>query len=361
MSFSEEQFVNKLNTLEDSQESIASASKWLLSQYREAQQVADCWKNYMLRKNVNTRRKLLAIYLTNHVVQQAKAKKIGQFQIAFGSVAAEVLKDVYPDLPRDLKRKVKRVADIWAERGIFSKEVLKNIQISLKSESGSTNAATLPPNLKEVADSYGELAKFDQNKKAIKSRFDKALEALDPSSAVYEENLKTVTKIGQSAKDAASQSITLRERRVENLKEILKEEERLLDEERNIVSEIDMMLRFKDHSDTHHGSNDEDVLPSYEAGNDDDEDEDSSSDSSSDSNENGKDSGSLKGTKRQNEVTSSDEHDNKRPKLSVEETNENDQETYEPQNLAPDQTDRDFEGAPTVTSSIQDLLSKLAN
>lgn len=52
----------------------------------------------MLKRGVNTRRKLLAIYLTNHVVQQAKGKKIIQFQVAFGNVAAQVLRNVYPEI-----------------------------------------------------------------------------------------------------------------------------------------------------------------------------------------------------------------------------------------------------------------------
>lgn len=104
MPFSSEQFTTKLNTLEDSQESISSASKWLLLQYRDAPKVAETWKEYMLRPSVNTRRKLLGLYLMNHVVQQAKGQKIIQFQDSFGKVAAEVLGRINQEFPRDLKR-----------------------------------------------------------------------------------------------------------------------------------------------------------------------------------------------------------------------------------------------------------------
>lgn len=361
MSFSAEQFTSKLNTLEDSQESIASASKWLLSQYREADQVAECWKDYMIKKNVNTRRKLLAIYLSNHVVQQAKAKKIGHFQEAFGKVSAEVMREVYPGLPRDLKKKVKRVADIWAERAIFSKDVLKNIQASMKTEGPPVDGEPLPSNLRELAGTYTGMTKVEHNKQAIRMRFDKAIESLDPSSVVYEENLRTVSKIGQSAKDATSQLIKMRERRVSILEKLLREEESILDEERNSMNEIEIVLHSKDPSNTNQRPEDEDLLPTYEAGNDDDEDEDSSDDSANEDEGSSNAKDALQGVKRQGEPSALEDSENKRTKLPSEEAAFNDQEGYEPQNLSSDQNPTAFEGSPAVTSSIQDLLSKLAN
>lgn len=365
MSFSEDQFVSKLNSLEDSQESIASASKWLLSQYREAPQVAECWKNYMLKQSVNTRRKLLAIYLTNHVVQQAKGKKIGQFQIAFGNVAAQVLQAVYPDLPRDLKKKVKRVCNIWRDRGIFSKDVLDRIQTCLNAESLALEPVALPAKLKVFADSYGQMSKIEPNARAMKTRFDKAVESLDPSSVVYEENLKTVTKIGQVAKGTMSQSINLRESCVEMLQELLNEEKRILDEERNTLGEIEMILLSKDPSNINQATSDDNILPSYEAGNDDDDDDedDDSSSSHSDSDQAGGESGAVvKGLKRPSDRTANEELQNKKSKASSEEINQDIlEEAYEPETLVTNQDEENLEGATTVTSSIQDLLSKLAN
>lgn len=107
MSFSASQFIGKLGTLEDSQESINSASKWLLSQYREADNVANTWKDYMLKDSVKARRKLLGIYLLNHVVQQAKSQKIDHFQKAFSNVVYEVIKNVYPQLHPEMQKKAK--------------------------------------------------------------------------------------------------------------------------------------------------------------------------------------------------------------------------------------------------------------
>lgn len=359
MSFSAEQFVNKLNTLEDTQESIASASKWLLSQYREANQVAECWRNYMVKNNVNTRRKLLAIYLANHVVQQAKAKKIGHFQDAFGAVAAEAMQEVYPSLPRELKKKVKRVADIWAERAIFTKDVLKKIQASMKAESSAVEAGSLPHNLRELAGTYSGMAKMEHNTRAIRMRFDKAVEALDPSSVVYAENLKTVTKIGQTAKDATTQSLKMRERRVQLLEKLLNEERAFLDEERNSLSEIEIVLLSKDPRNSNQEAEDQDLLPTYEASDDEDEDDEEDRDSNRE-NSDRVDSAGPQGIKRPNWTATLEEPDAKRTKVASEEP-ANNEVGYEPQNIVGDHNGPDLEGSPAVTSSIQDLLSKLAS
>ena len=130
MSFSSEQFVSKLTKLEDSQESIASASKWLLSQHRDAPKIAECWKTYMLRNDINSRRKLLGIYVVNHVVQQAAGQKIGHFQEDFNKVIEEVLTTTFPEFSSDIKKKIARVVSIWKSRGIFSRPTLNKILVS---------------------------------------------------------------------------------------------------------------------------------------------------------------------------------------------------------------------------------------
>lgn len=362
MSFSEEQFINKLNFLEDTQESISSASKWLLSQYREAPRVAECWKNYMLQKNVNTRRKLLAIYLTNHVVQQAKGKKIVQFQTAFGNVAAPVLHHVYPELPRDLKHKVKRVCDIWKDRGIFNEHVLKSIQTSLSIETTESEPTVNPPRLRELLKLHEDISKTQESINAVKLRFDKSVEALDPSSVVYAENLKTVTKIGQAAIDTTSKSISYRKRYIENLKNLLQEQQQEQENEENLIEEVNMILQSKDPSNMGSTAQDDDLLPTYEAGNDDDDEEDNTADSSS-SEEGGKPGEDRVPAKKRDSdsVLSSieDPQPKKSKSISVERTT-GPEEMYEPE--APIPTEHaDQGGTAAVTSSIQDLLSKLAN
>lgn len=371
MSFSAEQFVSRLNNLEDSQESIGNASKWLLSQYRDASKVAEFWKNYMLRKDINTRRKLLAIYLVNHVVQQAKAKKIGQFQTALGHVTAEVLREVYPVLPRDLKKKVRRVCDIWRDRCIFSEDVLSGIKSCLDSEETVSASTPIPPKLTPLVESFDMLDRMEQNAKAMKLRFDNAIGALDPSSVVYEENFGIVAKIGQTAIDTANQSIQLREHALSRLKSLLELEKKLLDEERNTIGEMDIAIASRNSASVNQGAEyEEDILPTYEAGNEDDEDDEqnnssSSNSSDSDDGDSGKDISELDNNivstnKRQHEL-SSDNSQAKKPKSSSEDIDGRSVQEYEPESLPNNSNSPRESGTSGVTSNIQDLLSKLAN
>lgn len=362
MSFSEEQFITKLNTLEDTQESISGASKWLLSQYKEATRIAEYWRDYMLKKSVNTRRKLLAIYLTNHVVQQAKSKKIIQFQAAFGNVAAEVLRNVYPELPKDLKHKVRRVCDIWRDRAVFSDNVLKDIRTCVETESSDSRAEVNHPKLRELVKLQDDIFKSEQSTNSIKLRFDKSIEALDPSSVVYEENLRTVTKIGEAATDTATKSMSYRQRCIENLTELLKEQQNLLDGELNLIEEVNMILRSKDPANFETTAPDDNLLPTYEVGNDDDDDDDDKNNSSgTDDDEETRKADSVALAKRDGESLSStaDEPESKKLKSSSAEQSAGSEEAYEPG--APASTNNEDQDATAVTSSIQDLLSKLAN
>ncbi|CAI4038151.1 hypothetical protein SMKI_04G4910 [Saccharomyces mikatae IFO 1815] len=273
MPFSSEQFITKLNTLEDSQESISSASKWLLLQYRDATKVAETWKEYMLRSSVNTRRKLLGLYLMNHVVQQAKGQKIIQFQDSFGRVAAEVLGKINQEFPRDLKKKLSRVVNILKERNIFSKQVVIDIERNLKTESSPVEALVLPQKLKDFAKDYEKLVKMHHNVCAMKIRFDKSSDELDPSSTVYEENFKTISKIGNMAKDIINESIQKRKSGIQKLQSTLDDEKRHLDEEQNMLSEIEFVLSAKDPSRINKNIDEDNIIPTYEVGDGDDEEE----------------------------------------------------------------------------------------
>lgn len=261
MPFSSEQFTTKLNTLEDSQESIASASKWLLLQYRDAPKVAETWKDYMLRSSVNTRRKLLGLYLMNHVVQQAKGQKIIQFQDSFGKVAAEVLGRINQEFPRDLKKKLSRVVNILKERNIFSKQVVIDIDRNLKTETSPVEALALPQKLKDFARDYEKLAKLHHNVRAMKIRFDKSADELDPSSSVYGENFKTISKIGNMAKDIISESIHKRESGIQKLQSALDDEKKRFDEEQSMLSEIEFVLSAKDPSRLKQNTDDDNIIP----------------------------------------------------------------------------------------------------
>ncbi|KAG0663275.1 hypothetical protein C6P45_000880 [Maudiozyma exigua] len=387
MSFSSEQFVAKLNRLEDSQESIASASKWLLSQHRDAPKIAESWKQYMLRKDVNTRRKLLAIYVVNHVVQQAAAQNIGHFQEDFNTVIEEVLITTFAEFSSDLKKKIARVVGIWKSRGIFSRETLNRILANFEKNQKINNSVNVnvPPKLKPVADIMKRIEKIQINAHAMKTRFDNAISELDPSSLVYDENYKTVQKVGGLAKNNIASSVQERKKLINALQSLIEEQNKLVTEGETMQSEIDFTISSKDPANaTGTGKDDEDVLPTYEATDDTNGDSESDSDNSIDDDDKVKpesigqglssdtldvlakmkalaESNNNNNLKRSNdELDNDEENDLKRQKEDNDETGM----TYDQSNEDEVEGETEHvstENSDTVTSSIQDLLSKLAN
>ncbi|AAS50285.1 AAL081Cp [Eremothecium gossypii ATCC 10895] len=346
MSFSEEQFIGKLNGLDETQESIVGASKWLLTLYKEAPVVAQSWAKYILMTSTNTRRKLLAIYLVNDVIQQAKHKRIFQFGNEFGRVLPNVLKQVFPELPQELQKKVQRVVAIWRQRQILSDNVLNNIERYLQGTGAGTTVAvgTINSRIDEACGLYRTLEKYAPNVKSTQLKFEKSLEALDPNSMVYVENFKTVTKIATAAKETVHKSVELRQKLIEQLEVLVAEQKTLLANELHIVSEVDVQLASKDPSAVQGTSaGDDNVLPTYE--------QELDSDNSSD------DSDDESNLKKRSPHDDSDSQ-SKRPKLSRDEDMGG---GYEPAVVAGTDASRTPEDQNSITSSIQDLLSKLAN
>ncbi|AMD19198.1 HBR297Cp [Eremothecium sinecaudum] len=350
MSFSEEQFIGKLNGLDETQESIVGASKWLLTLYKEAHIVAQSWSKYVLMTSTNTRRKLLAIYLVNDVIQQAKHKRIVQFGNEFGKVLQEVFSKVFPDLPHELQKKVRRVVRIWRQRQILSEDVLVQIEAYMK-EPESPKAAAVERNsdskLDEIVVLYKTVEKYSPSVSASRLKFEKSLEALDPNSIVFAENFKTVKKIATAAKETLNKSIELRKKLQQQLESLLGEQNCMIDNELEAISETDMLLASKDPSAVQNTSvTDENILPAYEP----ELDSDNSSDDGSDDNSR---------TKKRSSQDDSDSQ-SKRAKMLTE--YDDAAGGYEPTIISnADTAAITPEEQSSITSSIQDLLSKLAN
>ncbi|CAR24880.1 Rtt103p [Lachancea thermotolerans CBS 6340] len=353
MSFSQEQLTSKLNALDETQESIVSASKWLLSQYKEASQVAQCWRQFILKSSTNTRRKLLAIYLANDVIQQSKHKRVGEFGTAFGAIMPEVLGKVYPEFTQELQRKVKRVVDIWRERQVFSDSVFKELYPQLKQSKRPTEPRALPldiaPEIKRLVEVFAKLTKCQSSTFAAKTRFDTSLEALDPNSVVYLENYKTVQKVGQAAKDSLDKSVSYRKQAIKELQIMLNFQEEQMKQDQSLISEIDQVLISKDPaSATSDPLGETDLLPTYEASDGSDSDSDRSI-------------GGEGEPPRKRQSLGTDSNELKRAKTETGTIDEVRTEEYETEAYEPTPAEVAANSSLAVTSSIQDLLSKLAN
>ncbi|CAL9731433.1 regulator of Ty1 transposition protein 103 [Monosporozyma unispora] len=387
MSFSPEEFVDKLQQLHDSQDSISSSAKWLLSQYRDSDAVAETWTRYVTQKKLPDRKRLLAVYLVNHVVQQGRSQGIEQFQNSFANVLIDTLPVVYSHFPPELQDKLKRVVNIWKQRKVFNPASLQQIEMNLNkaiaanpssSTSGSKSngsginkrATSIPPNVQPIASLYQKLNKNKHNIPALKSRFDNAINDLDINSVVYEENFHTVTKIAKVTQDTIKESMGNRNELIKCLQVLLHEEEKSLEQDRVLLNEIEFSLESKDPTKVGNNggnisggvnNNDDDVLPSY-GGNDSDSDSDDKDSDDSDRDEpNNDDEVTVLPKRPLDSVEPADEPVEKKLRSSnegeeeeyiVDGGDDNELETHEANN---DTTEN------SVTSNIQDLLSRLAN
>ncbi|KAF5114831.1 hypothetical protein DV452_003181 [Geotrichum candidum] len=111
MSFSEDVVLAKFSTLTETQDSISAAPN---------------------------NKKLALIYLCNEVVQQSRAKKREEFLSAFAQVLPGALGLAYKAVSNEVRGKIKRVVDVWRQRGIFSEGVLYKIDGQLHQSGGAS-------------------------------------------------------------------------------------------------------------------------------------------------------------------------------------------------------------------------------
>src|SRR5208282_5189737 len=80
-------------------------------------------------------RKLSLVYLANDVVQQSRARKKDEFPRAFAGIIAEAMEIAYRGTTLDVQNKLRRVANVWRERGVFELAVLADIEQKLEGNS----------------------------------------------------------------------------------------------------------------------------------------------------------------------------------------------------------------------------------
>jgi regulator of Ty1 transposition protein 103 len=72
------------------------------------------------------------IYLANEVAQQSRARKKDEFPRAFGGVIAEAMDIAYRGTTADVQGKLRRVLEVWRQRGVFEPAVLGGIDQRLE-------------------------------------------------------------------------------------------------------------------------------------------------------------------------------------------------------------------------------------
>lgn len=390
-------FTQQLIQLQDSQDSISRGSKWLLSQHDKASTLASQWEEFMKRNDIDPKKKLLAIYLVNHAVQQTKDSHIDLFLDKFGQSLIRSFTTVFSDFPPDLQKKIQRVVNIWKVRNVFTPDIIQQLEKALRiSSSGGSSTkresrnndksggVAIPEALSDILNYYNKISKHKHNIPALKNRFDNAINELDPNSVVYEANFQTVQHIGKATKKTVNESMDNRKLLITVLEKLLLKTKDELQQEESLINEIDFALNSKDPNKISKETVDNDDLPTY-ANYDNASDSNSDSDSDSDSKpksiakpvtntgmNTAESTNSIIGSDKivsKRDITETEEYDvdnaengnNKKIKQDNLEEKEVDEYTVYVNDNNDDNDNNDNNEGTNVTSNIQDLLSRLAN
>lgn len=77
-------------------------------------------------------RKLSLVYLANDVVQQSRARRKDEFPREFAVIIPEAMAIAYRGTTPDVQNKLRRVANVWRERGVFELAILGEIEQRLE-------------------------------------------------------------------------------------------------------------------------------------------------------------------------------------------------------------------------------------
>lgn len=270
MSFSEGKLKDKLDALEETQDSIVSTSQWVLFHYRYADRIAPEWETYLNKSPVQ--KKLAVIYLANDVVQQSRAKRKTEFIDAFNKLLPRALSQAYSEVPEPTKKKISKIVNIWRERKIFPHPVELHTGETIN---GSASAAEDDSNLsfedklKSIGSSSKKFQRFYHelllgSNGSFKSQDIKTLNAL--KKAINENIIQLqdltetiedeISHIGEREKFTEEKRLEVEQKQKELEKQRQQEEEERIAEEKRRVEEESMLPTYDDGSDSNSDDND---------------------------------------------------------------------------------------------------------
>lgn len=130
-SFSDQNFVKKLSELNGTQQSIQTLALWLIHHRKHSKSIIQVW--YRELQKVSPQKRLTFMYLANDVIQNSK-KKGPEFTRDFGSVLAEAFKVGVKDAEEKVRKSMERLLSIWEERGVYSKEFIRQVKQAKEGE-----------------------------------------------------------------------------------------------------------------------------------------------------------------------------------------------------------------------------------
>ncbi|GMG35231.1 unnamed protein product [Ambrosiozyma monospora] len=163
MSFSKETALNKLQTLNATQQSIQSTSQWCLFHHRNHETITQIWLNQFQSPRISSAQRLNLFYLSNDLLQLSKKDaKHRVFLIDFGKFLPGCISFLSSTLSKNdpLLGKYLRCFRVWKDRKVYDDAFIEKLSHLLKSGSGKrvTIGTTTSPSTNTNSVAFGNAA-----------------------------------------------------------------------------------------------------------------------------------------------------------------------------------------------------------
>jgi regulator of Ty1 transposition protein 103 len=73
-------------------------------------------------------------HIDAEVAQQSKARRKEEFLVSFSPAVAEAIAVAYKGAPHDVQGRIRRVVDVWRERGVFEGPIQQAVEARIHGE-----------------------------------------------------------------------------------------------------------------------------------------------------------------------------------------------------------------------------------
>ncbi|KAI0115464.1 RNA polymerase II-binding domain-containing protein [Nemania sp. FL0031] len=256
MAYNDDAVLAKLSSLSETQDSIVSVAQWIMFYRRHADRTVQLWLQKL--KDSSSHKRLNLVYLANEVAQQSKARRKEEFLVSFSPAVAEAVAVAYKGAPHDVQQRIRRVVDVWRERGVFEGPIQQAVEArihDLDKARGTTkaglgggsifgSASSVPAELASLVTPQQNVSKVVLTTKPVVKSANTDYDSLMapgstvPSAPVYAARLSGLLKTIAQAEGAVEQCVKARRVLVNELQKLLDTNRNALIEDENELENV---------------------------------------------------------------------------------------------------------------------------
>ncbi|PYH96793.1 DUF618-domain-containing protein [Aspergillus ellipticus CBS 707.79] len=257
MAYTDDAVKAKLSALNETQEGIVTVAQWVMFHRRHADRTAQLWLQKL--RDSPAPKRLNLIYLANEVAQQSRARRKEDFLIAFSPIIAEATATAYKGSSNDIQQKIRRVVEVWRQRGIFEVPIQDAVEARVdeidKSRSTgkkpllggslfSTSSGSTPSELQPLVPLQVALSKATvasaASATAANAEYDKMHDPNTPlpTPPVHAARLSQLLKALANAESSVSEVIKSRLALIDGLEKLLETNRSALSKEQSMATQL---------------------------------------------------------------------------------------------------------------------------